>query len=509
MDTHSADRLPSSSYPRLLRRNQFLLGQCAVELGGWVSRPFGRFWVSSHPDLNVETASANGRELLLIGYLLDPFRPDLSNRDILNHLLSGSDQDTIIDEAGRYSGRWILVLALGRNTLMFHDAAGSRQIVYSEPTSSEPRWFASQVDLITERSSYALDKQAEDFIHFFSSYNQEYWWPGTSTPFAAIKRLLPNHSIDLDTGKVSRYWPRAGFSPLSPRDAIERLIPLFKGSIAAAANRFDLALGVSAGWDSRLLLSACHDVVDKVAFYTAKKSHLPGTHPDIVIPKKMFKRFGIEHHQIVSDTVSDEAFIDLYNKHTHFPHRYRMSSMYECLHYFQLTKVAMTGNVSEIARCFYRPAARGKKDVNGSMLSETVNMRMHPFSVKEFQNYLDNVGDRHDYQLLDLFYWEQRIGSWFAGNILEFEIAWKELFFPFNNRLLLETFLRVDERLRSEPEYELYRLLIHAMWQELLEYPINPPQRDLQHLVTSSMRTLRKWKRRFLGRDAEAGRPTN
>jgi hypothetical protein len=94
--------------------------------------------------------------------------------------------------------------------------------------------------------------------------------------------------------------------------------------------------------------------------------------------------------------------------------------------------------------------------------------------------------------LLDLFYWEQRVGSWASAALVELDLV-QETFTPFNHRELLAMLLGVDHRLRASPRNRLHRSLIAHMWPEALSVPINPvpfPQ-HLKHRAISGLQALR------------------
>ena len=72
---------------------------------------------------------------------------------------------------------------------------------------------------------------------------------------------------------------------------------------------------------------------------------------------------------------------------------------------------------------------------------------------------------------------------------MEFDIAWRDIFTPFNCRELLVCLLSVDERYRSAPDYTVFKLLIEKMWPELMNEPINPQG---SHKKLGPSRVLRK-----------------
>ena len=71
----------------------------------------------------------------------------------------------------------------------------------------------------------------------------------------------------------------------------------------------------------------------------------------------------------------------------------------------------MTGSVTEVARCYYGVAS-GKV---GLLLSFSGYGRAIPHFSRQLEAWLANAGPySRDYEipLLDLFYWEQRMGNW-------------------------------------------------------------------------------------------------
>jgi hypothetical protein len=100
-------------------------------------------------------------------------------------------------------------------------------------------------------------------------------------------------------------------------------------------------------------------------------------------------------------------------------------------------------------------------------------MGTHPFVVRAFDEWLSDTRNAFNVHLLDLFYWEQRMGNWQAMSQLEWDIV-QEVFTPLNCRSLLATMLSVDEKYRRPPEFRLHRQLILSLWPDVLSEPINP-----------------------------------
>ena len=130
---------------------------------------------------------------------------------------------------------------------------------------------------------------------------------------------------------------------------------------------------------------------------------------------------------------------------------------------------------SEAARGYYYKHGYPQR-VTGALLATLTGMSETPFAEQRFAAWLEEAAPacrEHGYDVLDLFYWEQRLGSWCATGHLEWDLV-REMFTPFNCRRLLDLLLRVDRTHRRPRRYALHVDMIQALWPETLCEPINP-----------------------------------
>ena len=161
----------------------------------------------------------------------------------------------------------------------------------------------------------------------------------------------------------------------------------------------------------------------------------------------------------------------------------------------------MIGNTSENARGIYRSAKRPEIPEGGmdAAYCATLAYMNHPYAERQFARWASDLDLPSGYDPRELLYWESRTGSWFAQNVSEFVLAWKEVYLPYNCRALLEDMLAAPAELRVKPSNEFYSLVIRELWPELLKYPINPVGR-IEALRKWVYRTLRRMRRRLRGR---------
>lgn len=494
---------------KLLYHNQFVLGPVVIDsYPHWKNFSVGKsLKLTTHPDLNVYQADRDDRSITLLGFIIDPENPIKNDADIIEDFVSTPFScDTFFERTFRFGGRWILIVDDGQNIVLFNDPAGLRQVFHTDPEYIRELWCASQPGIIAQMLDLQMDKEA---INFFNSYevrrNPEFRFPYYSSPYKEVKHMLPNHSLDLQKALCRRIWPTHPLEELSFEEALDKSLRTLKGLMKAASNRYELALSLTAGFDSRIVLAISKEISDKLSYMTVLQSDKHEKDPDVVIPSILLSKLGLNHHVIKSSKIIDERFLSVFIKNVPLYHPIYAPDAYAILNYFQQKKVAVTGSVCEIARWSERsrvPKSRWEK-ITPLDLSKIQRMGKNRFAIDHFRNWLSELGDIYNFNTIDLFDWEQGHGNWLAMCQLEFDAAWKDIFTPFNCRSLLVTLLSVKDKYRKPPRYRIFKEMILSSWPELLEVPINPGKK--KNLLTLTKRYtpnfIKKTVRHFMQRE--------
>jgi hypothetical protein len=319
------------------------------------------------------------------------------------------------------------------------------------------------------------------FSYLESTYarsNREHWIPSGCSLHERIYHLVPNHTLCFSTFEQIRYWPKKPIFQKNVNEVVAEASDLLCKLIIAGSKRFKLAMPLTAGWDSRILLSALKGISNEVYFYTLQYRNLDDNSPDIRIPRKLLRSLGLVHHIIDCQKEVPTVFRQLYQYNTSISHfddwgkiAYGMSNMYP------EERVCIKGNCSEIARCFYYKFGTHQEIHSPEQIIALENgWNAIPFVCDQISNWFSDareVSDKANIDILDLFYWEHRMGSWQAQSQLEWDIA-QEAYTPFNHRGLIEVMLAASTKYRCAPNYLLYKMVMTSLWPDVTREPINP-----------------------------------
>ncbi|WP_103110403.1 hypothetical protein [Brevibacillus reuszeri] len=459
---------------RLLYRRQFVIGTRYMERSGWQRIQLDqKLFLSVHPDLDVIQSYRHGFQLIVLGYMIDPYHAEWSNEAILNDIHQKCTSfDQLLAGVEHCGGRWILIYQDETQIKLLTDACGMRQVFYS--IQPDGVWCASQASTLASLIGAELDdnEELQTFVQSVEYREMEQLWPGDGSMYKKIKHLTPNHFLDVKKGSITRYWPLSKLEPIGVDEAVEGAVEILKGSLRAIANRTRVMLPVTAGLDSRILLAASKDVSDEVHYYIALHSGLSENATDVRVPAALFSALGKTFHIHPALDKVDEEFVRINQQSTQLRDLPKSQIFYQ--HYLHTEeRINISGNYSEIAREVYYDYHPNRR-VDGRFLSRNIKLGENAYAFRCYEEWLDPIRsyeEKFGIRLLTLFEWEQLYGRWGAIHAAEQDIAIEE-FSPFNNRKLLVTLLSVEHDYGTRNH--LYRKMIMQMWPETLGAPINP-----------------------------------
>lgn len=458
-------------------RRQFLLTPVLCEdLSNWKIHNVDNYYLYVHPDCQMVKASGLS-DVYLIGYLLDPHYPQKTSKDIISEL---SDYKNIGDLTGilyKLTGKFVLIIKKGEDLLFFNDACGLKTLYY---TKSKGKIYAASQPLLIGKVLKLIKSSIYDeyFNSLYVKKNVEHWLPIGVTFYKDVFQLTPNHYLSLSEYKQIRYWPFKKLEKGNYAGLLYRFVKILQKIMDTAQGHMDLAISLTAGWDSRILLSASKAFSQDVVYYTLKYRGMNDDSPDVKIPKLLAASLKLKHSLLDCQQEATKEFIDIYEHNTDMAHFNDWGKIaYGLYETYPQEKVAVKGNCSEVGRCYYYPYGKHKEILSEDdfLHLETgwEKMGFIKECLKNWYNETKRLESDYGYDLYDLFYWEHRMGSWQAQSQLEWDIA-QEVFTPFNSRELLDLMLAIDPSYRKAYSPVLYSDAMKILWAEVLSEPINP-----------------------------------
>ena len=188
------------------RRQYLITSKEVAELDGWQKETFNGLNVYAEQSLQVHKRNIDDREFLLLGYWINPHCPEKTDVDIMEDIVMQCDNlDKVLHFIYSLSGRFALFCKFGDNSYGINDASGYRSIFYS---------YADSVINIT--SNVMLINLVEKLVEkpaLQTYYKSEHYktiptfaWPVGYCFYENIHQLIPNHYLDIMTGKIFRFF---------------------------------------------------------------------------------------------------------------------------------------------------------------------------------------------------------------------------------------------------------------------------------------------------------------
>ena len=469
-------------------RNQYLITNTSSsnDIKGYKSSKVFGFYLNVFPPLETNFCHHKETSVLQLGIVLDPYNPGHSNAEITANLAQRSpDLSSFLKQIETLSGRYLFLFKNKTNFIAVGDACHFRQIFYglSEDNivlTSSPKLFLEYFDLKLLNSPLK-----NEFTNSAAFNKSEQSWFGNQSPDDRLKKLLPNHYLDLTSGSANRYKPKFTYKNKTEEERIFEASQILKGSYKALIHRnYNLIQPLTAGWDSRVLLAATKPWKANISYYVfnrKKESEIIGQ--DVRIPLKLSKNIGLDF-QAITPVRLRKSFIKQFNKNHIYPRV--LPKTRNIQYHFDKHKndntININGNGAEILRCYYGNHL-GKINLNMLIyLSGFPNSKFVRNELTSWYKPAKKYSEETGLDLLDLFYWEQRLGNWGALFPYEMDIAIEEIS-PFNNKSFLYLIYFSGYKNRKKPDHIIFKKLIHFLWAEVLNEEINPDSPKLKSLI--------------------------
>lgn len=448
-------------------RYQYVLSEANEDIEGFAQKQAGGWHIHTGPKLPVTNITdRNGVDLgFLLGIAVDP-------KGLVTELpLNANDpkfwtrfESYLVEVAGRYA----FVVNIKKKTRLYTDPVGMIGAVYNK----SDRFVASSPLLAIKRP---IDQNPLYDPAVIAEQGGRYSLFHTAD--RSVRRLNPNHCLDLGTFSETRFWPketRFDEPPEAPLSTYDSIIQTARHNIEAVSSAYPCALPVSGGQDSRLLLGFAQPHLPKIEqVYTHINNY--ATRRDAAIGRQLCDAVGVAHH------VHDRRDYDMTRKEVRLMTRayqiaYGAPSAPPKEYLNGVIKgvpedhVILRGHQTDLLRAVFVFKSKRHWSNPDWQIERLLIVPRKEFSPEiadrfraEFKLWQDALPEAArakavDFMFLEVYY-NATIGASFPALWRNFYIS------PFNSRRLISLALQFDEKTRraSTPVFEMIELMNPAL----------------------------------------------
>lgn len=439
--------------------------------GNWNIKNVNGFNVLVHREQEFTLCEDGDVSAVMIGHAYDPFTMQYKNEEILSDCLKAykKDDDAYFDKISSLTGIHLILIFDKDKFTAVQDCSGMRYCCFGKVRGSI--YVTSHPQLVADLCGLSIDPDVELlFSKKFYSLGANYL-PGNITPYSELKRLGANTYLNFDGNfRIVRFYPTRALEPFKESEygnAVDEIGRILHNNIELAAKKWERpAISLSGGTDSKTTLACANGLYDKFQFYSfhAKKQEVI----DAAAAKELCAHIGAKHKTYAipdsNDEVEDFCFLKklIYHNTSYISkendHEVRK---FICMSRVKDFDVELKSWVSEIGRVFLSnkygfemPARLNERHLSifqKRYIGSPYLLKWADALNRDFMGEIGFTEPFEGYEHQDMFYWEIRCSSWEANleNTLDF---FNLTTIPFNNRKLIEMFLRFPHDMRKNDE---------------------------------------------------------
>jgi hypothetical protein len=407
----------------------------------------------------------DGRRVgLLLGFPIDLSGWATPTGDLQLPFPTMRDPDEVAERMlAALAGRFALVLTGEGAAHVYLDAFGQVPVVYDPSlgiaaSSAHALFGDDDYEDRFNRATFATLRVAEDG-----------WYPSGLTAHRGLKRLLPNHCLDLATFATHRHWPRKPVAESgNPREVVGEIIRLVQAQLEILSRDEGrrLALALTAGKESRMLLACARHMLPAIDVMTINFAH---SRTDMVVAEKICADMGIPH------LVLEPVFADQEEEARYVRRNGHCMAGVNARGHPTLRAIADThhfigGAGGGVAKPFLlRQNDPVSGEISATDLIHRLGLPATDELVEATAGWIANSRCATLAEMLDLAYIELRMGPWSSAQA--YSDPWLVRFAPLGTRRMVELMMslpaswRMGGRLSDE--------IVRREWPELGGYPVN------------------------------------
>lgn len=377
-----------------------------------------------------------------------------------SHAGSIQTSDSVERMYHRMTGRFVIISFVHGQLRCLTDPGGLLPVVYRTSEGD----IGSTPRALELAAPIAVDEEKREG---FTRRDGTVWYAFGITPFASIDRLLPATVLQMPAGETT---PIAGETEaMSSLQSVDYLYEHSKNFISALSRLGTLECHLTAGWDSRMVMSAATRTSAPVNYITYKTPGNSGS-IDCQISRLIAQKFSLNHDEIAVQPAG-QSDIDDWRWRTADCIQDSVMHLTRTVQATDANRYVLCGLAGEVGRAFYwRPKDIGKTGLTATELLRRIGFKETQQAIEHGERWLEPLADSPTPLILDQAYIDLRLGGWGGPSIFGHPVS-KPTLTPFNNATVFSLMKSLPENYRLSGQFA--RDFVSLGSRELAAMPIN------------------------------------
>ena len=385
------------------------------------------------------------------------------------YYLSGDEPDLdkmIEDEIfKKLSGRFLCIYITKKTQRIYLDATGSLAALFS----------AQYGCVCSSTAVLGLTNSSSSFNDYVKQHQLQWLFFG-KTQFGHIRRIIPNHYLDLENWMLHRHYPKPNQfqHTVGLKESIQIISDEIK-KMGTALSAKGLYMSLTAGADCRLVMASLRPVVNQITFIN---NPINFNKMDEAVAGELIERFNLRHLSLNGVRAATPTEVSVFAQILGYTNS-TLRELPESVDVLNPQGYHITGVNGELAKGklynegdFENTSAFTIEDLllrfgvtSNSELLEDAKMQLSPL-----------IGNFTNFQILDLILIEQFFGCLSGPETYPYDAFTIPSIHAFSGRILIETIIGLDSAYKFRK-----RLTVDAckqLWPDLLQVEINGKKYD-------------------------------
>lgn len=460
-------------YGFLITTSEKALDQKCFVLADWKQSVVGKYHFWIHSDQKLYLYKHDNISFFLIGHCYNPISLTVDEEHELAALATAF-QDSVeayCKELSNMTGIFLTGYIIDDSITLYGDAAGMFMTYYGFLNSCT--WISSHAALLGDLNDLEQSEYVKKLVgyRFYSLFG--FSLPGDLSPYNEFKRLVPNHSVCLNSNccTVKRFYPVETWEFLLDEYSIDERVAeiarILSRSMALIPQKWaNPAISLTGGCDSKTTLACTNGQYDHYQYfsYISQQSEAIDANGAHTVCNKL----GLPHsiYSIPEEDVKDQKLVQaILRTNQGNIGNPNMREVQKRIFLAEQSSfdVEVKSWVSEIARAYYhkrfskerfptRPTARYLTTLYKVFANDRSLVRETDAIFAQYMKDYLQQSEMKNWSWVDLFFWEFRVSSW-NGLVITGEHRYSfDITIPYNNRHLLTLMLAVPEEMRISDE---------------------------------------------------------